>query len=479
MNPFITQHMRITLLLTFLLTGALSSPAFAATVTWVGTYGVDGAWATGSNWSTGNAPAITDDITIDCGCSVTVSADLSIDGSLSIASGTTFEMGTNLLTIGGATDASAKTATLDNYGTINAAEIKVKGDKFSSTPKNGTYLGDGPYLNNYGTLTGAKFSVGNNNGGGKLTNAATGTITSDGDWHVDGTLTNLGIINVDAAKVLFHGAVVDGGGSFNVKSNLTVIEMKANPEIGAAGAGLGADVQDQAFALIGGGCTGANDTDLMYKVDGDEYTYDELLEAFGVTDIVNFSVDPNLVSSCGAAPLPIELLYFKAKTNDQSEVTLFWATATETDNDYFVVERSRNGTDWEELYQESGAGNSTIVLNYSMLDKNPYKGISYYQLKQVDFDGAYSYSPVIAVSIKFDSNVDIHPNPIINQFTIMGESVEDSEITMTNMMGQAVPISITKSINKSFIQTATLDKGVYLVTINRNGIVEIKKLLVV
>lgn len=75
--------------------------------------------------------------------------------------------------------------------------------------------------------------------------------------------------------------------------------------------------------------------------------------------------------------------------------------------------------------------------------------------------------------------IDIYPNPIKNQFSIIGESIEDSEITMTNMMGKEIDISITKTLNKAYIQTAILNKGVYLVRVNRNGIIEIKKILVV
>ena len=97
----------------------------------------------------------------------------------------------------------------------------------------------------------------------------------------------------------------------------------------------------------------------------------------------------------------------------------------------------------------------------------------------MDYDGAYSYSKVISISVKFNSSISISPNPFENEFTIVGESVEDSEITMTNVMGQQIPITITKALNKAFIKTSALDKGVYLVTVNRNGIIEIKKLLVV
>ncbi len=462
MITLFSRHIRSTFFI-FILTSVLFSPAFA--VTWDGDGG-DGLWSTASNWSGDAVPASTADITIDCGCTVTSSAALQIDGSLTIASGTTLDLGANNITIG---QNDVNDATLTNNGTITTTgKVTVKGNGL---------VGAGPFIVNSGTINTDKMSVGNNNGGGKLTNL--GTMNTTGDWHVDGTVDNQSLINAPTGNVLFHGAILTGGGTLVA----TAIELADNNGKGASGGA--SDIQSQSF-VSAVDCAGeANEPSLLYTVSGgtdpdDTYTYQELLDEFGTTD-PEFTVDPNLVTSCGitAHALPIELLFFIAKANEQSEVKLVWATASETDNDYFVIERSQNGIDWEELFQESGAGNSATVLNYSMIDKNPYKGISYYQLKQVDFDGAYSYSPVISILVKYESDININPNPIINQFTIIGESIEDSEIAMTNMMGQEVHITITKALSKAFVQTKSLDKGVYLVTINRNGIIEIKKLLVV
>ncbi|MCK5370251.1 MAG: hypothetical protein KAQ62_16935, partial [Cyclobacteriaceae bacterium] len=373
----------------------ISFPSFAATITWIG--GTDLNWSTAANWSSGTVPGLvvglTDDITIDCSCTVTASTDIYIDGTLTIASGTTLNMGGFRLIIGEAANASAKTATVTNNGTIeNSAEIKVKGDKFPSLPKNGTYVGDGPYLINSGTIDAVKFSVGNNNGGGKLTNTVAGLITSSGAWHVDGSICNSGVITLDPGTTfLLHGGVLTCGGTLKADD----IELSPNPEIGAAGAGNVAVVEDQAFLNSAGDCTSASDALPLYTVIGgtgctgdpcknggpnldDTYTYQQLLDEFGVADDnvpPQFTVDANLVSSCGEEPLPIELLYFSAEQGEDSKVNIEWATASETDNDYFIVERSVNGMDWEELFQVSGAGNSNIVLNYSTWDNNPYKGI--------------------------------------------------------------------------------------------------------
>lgn len=96
-------------------------------------------------------------------------------------------------------------------------------------------------------------------------------------------------------------------------------------------------------------------------------------------------------------PLPIELLRFAASCSN-SEVTVTWTTASETNNDFFTVQRSADGTNFEDVTIVDGAGNSNSIINYSAKDYNPYGGTSYYRLKQTDFDGSSKYSEVVAVS---------------------------------------------------------------------------------
>ncbi len=110
--------------------------------------------------------------------------------------------------------------------------------------------------------------------------------------------------------------------------------------------------------------------------------------------------------------LPIELLEFSAKT-DGERTEIKWTTATEVNNEYFTVERSANGMEWEELERVPGAGNSNENLSYITWDNNPLTGMSYYRLKQTDFDGTYTYSEIESVenilSDKWD--LTLYPNP--------------------------------------------------------------------
>ena len=119
-------------------------------------------------------------------------------------------------------------------------------------------------------------------------------------------------------------------------------------------------------------------------------------------------------------PLPIELLVFDASLNDKNIVDLNWATATEINNDFFTVEKSRDGINFEPFAVVDGAGNSTDVLYYHTEDKEPFEGITYYRLKQTDYDGAFSYSDIRAVNIyKINyGTFAVFPNPASDHFYI-------------------------------------------------------------
>lgn len=96
-------------------------------------------------------------------------------------------------------------------------------------------------------------------------------------------------------------------------------------------------------------------------------------------------------------PLPIELLSFNALPNNDNYINLEWETASEINNNYFTIQKSLNTETWSSIADVNGVGNSTQTVSYSILDKTPYQGVSYYRIKQTDFDGAFSYSKVIKV----------------------------------------------------------------------------------
>jgi hypothetical protein len=99
--------------------------------------------------------------------------------------------------------------------------------------------------------------------------------------------------------------------------------------------------------------------------------------------------------------LPITLLSFSANYNGK-EVKLTWITSTEINNNMFSIERSADGNKFESILTQPGAGNSNKILSYSAEDINPLSNISYYRLKQTDYDGKSTYSDIIPIRIRRD-----------------------------------------------------------------------------
>ena len=110
--------------------------------------------------------------------------------------------------------------------------------------------------------------------------------------------------------------------------------------------------------------------------------------------------------------LPIELTNFTAKQLN-TKTQLEWVTASETNNNYFTVERSLDGINFTSIETVKGANNSTTTLDYGAFDEGPAVGINYYRLKQTDYNGDYKYSAVISVNYlsKGASFRNLHPNP--------------------------------------------------------------------
>jgi len=112
-----------------------------------------------------------------------------------------------------------------------------------------------------------------------------------------------------------------------------------------------------------------------------------------------------------AAPLPVELTRFTA-TPQSGDVRLDWSTATETNNDFFQVEHSRDGASFTALARVPGNGDSQAPISYRHVHENAPAGINYYRLKQVDYDGAYEYSDVVTAQVAGgNEDIRLFPNP--------------------------------------------------------------------
>lgn len=168
----------------------------------------------------------------------------------------------------------------------------------------------------------------------------------------------------------------------------------------------------------------------------------------------------------GSTPLPIELISFNANAIDNRKVKLDWQTGSEKNNDFFTLENSLNGVDWNLVAKVDGAGNSNTALNYSYMDYNPHSGISYYRIKQTDFNGDVENLAVKSVNVDQSAfeNVVIYPNPTKDKITVFGKKSELANILISNTLGQDVSaLTVTNTIDDSTItiDLSNLANGTY------------------
>ena len=172
-----------------------------------------------------------------------------------------------------------------------------------------------------------------------------------------------------------------------------------------------------------------------------------------------------ILGATGGISLPINLVSFNA-TIIERVVQLNWQTALELNNEYFTIERSINIVDWEIVDIVDGAGNSSNLLDYSLIDINPLDGESYYRLKQTDYNGEYQYSQIKSVTFTAKEELKIYPNPTTGQIFIEGGNNELSNILIYNLLGENVSKHVKKTINGDStlsIDLSKLSPGVYFI----------------
>jgi len=148
-----------------------------------------------------------------------------------------------------------------------------------------------------------------------------------------------------------------------------------------------------------------------------------------------------------ASPLPVELKSFDLNICNNG-ICLQWITASEKNSDYFVLERSRNGIDFEFLSQMKAAGNSMSEINYFETDFKPFLGLSYYRLKQFDLDGALQLTLIRSIEFAKEGNLYIFPNPNSGEFSIQ----------LNTQAGEEVLVLIADASGKELYSKVWLNK---------------------
>ncbi len=254
------------------------------------------------------------------------------------------------------------------------------------------------------------------------------------------TLTNYGL--TDTFNVCVLDEVLENGDGGNPMNNNKIVNRSwlVQPE-NEAGCDLDLTVQwhtnDEGSAF---------DRDNCYVAIYDSYWQDDVTgqaqplggNQYNSARMNITGLSTASVGSGGA--LPIELLHFSALADD-NQVRLQWATASELNNDYFEIFRSTDALNFEPILKLDGVGTSQTINNYTALDKEPFHGINYYKLKQVDFDGTFEYSKTVKVTFQPDRMADLlcYPNPatsLVNVVLPVELQNQTVSVKLYNLYGQ-------------------------------------------
>lgn len=216
------------------------------------------------------------------------------------------------------------------------------------------------------------------------------------------------------------------------------------------------------------------ESSIVPTISGDRITFSGVLLSDGYYTIGT--------KNASASPLPIELVFFKGNICDKN-VCLEWSTASEKNNDFYTIERSSDGINFENILNTDSKaenGNSELSLNYFEIDNDPLEGLSYYRLKQTDYDKTVSYSKVIAVNFSKEKLVKftLYPNPNSGEFFVDVTGVENNhelDIQITDLLGkmiysQVFAISADTANHIKIIPESQIESGSYICKLTLEGI---------
>ena len=193
---------------------------------------------------------------------------------------------------------------------------------------------------------------------------------------------------------------------------------------------------------------------------------------------------PCSISGPCSTPLPVELISFDGIAYEKY-IRIFWSTASEKNNDYFIIEKSLDAESYAELGKIKGSGNSNSRLDYAFRDYYPSKGFNFYRLKQFDYDGKVkTYGPV-EVNFRSTDKLVIHPNPTAGKSLNVSLNTSDSQVLVeiVDLSGnlqfsKLKTFSSAKDYNFSIEEINSIPEGIYIFRVASESGMRQEKLMV-
>ena len=413
--------LKLVILCAFLGLSSLS-PLYSVTRTVIAT----GDWGTSGTWSGGTSPLTDDDVDMNGNTTVTFNI---ADGPL----------------------------TIDDISTGNFNGLTVAGN----------------------LLFGAELITTGINAGTDFTLTVNGDLRIEGDLVVgdrfnlvvNGQLTVTGNVNVmNDASITVNGVLFIG--SFNGLDRVNFDVNGFFTSFGDVFVGNDSSFDSAGGALVLGDLTAKDRFDLV--VTGGMGVTGTLTAGAGSTSMIT----PLFPGVWGAGtiagpagfgaltPLPINLSYFKGQATEQGAL-LTWETLAEESNAYFTIEKSRDGVHFEELTRVKGAGDSDVPLQYKHLDKNPYK-LTYYRLRQTDYDGTSEVFNIVTVSVKDKAEeIKVFPTIVRNRLVNveLPSIAQTLEGTLVDLSGRIILRTHLQEGRNALELAGSLQNGMYILRI--------------
>jgi hypothetical protein len=402
-------------------------------------------------WSDNISVWSTDGGTSPCGCSpgatpgavtITVSHPLTVVPNLNFTNSTVTVNASGSLT--GLFDLTTGNGTVDIHSTVNLNRSTQNTGAVVTIHNGGTLVASDRIILNGGVLTADAAVI--TSGRVSISSGATLNVLNGSKLNVlTGNLRNDGTINLDPGSCIetngniqnTGSGVINGSGALNSGGNIVNFGTVANTVSWCAiGAGVGMT------------------------------TPEDCATATGI---------------CNAIVLPVELSSFTAEVNEYEEVEIRWTTISEFNSSHFIISKSIDGNNWTELSSTEAAGTTQEEQNYVVYEEVPQQ-ITYYRLTQYDFDGRKNaYDPVSISPKNTASNWTIAPNPASNNnnVTISNLTSGLGLLVITDMRGFQKEHVEFNSVNGQFNYTiSNFEKGIYLLTIQQNGISRTERILI-
>jgi len=315
---------------------------------------------------------------------------------------------------------------------------------------------------------------------GDINNSWSTTFISNNSLNVNGTIINKGDFNVSGNTIIY--GEVNNKATFNNYGNTEIVgdfhNSNAAIEVNNhSGANLYISYSlENHNNIINNGRLLVDD---YVRGNGDISGNGYLCHSDGETDPTIYYKGNISCNLCSSDPLPIELIKFDVTSIDDTQVSIKWTTATETNNDYFDVLRSEDAINFVSIKRIKGAGNSNSVLNYTFIDKNVENKTYYYAIKQTDFDSKNTMSDIVSVNINNNIEPNIYPNPVQTggKINIDFSNNEFHKIDIYDISGKLIQSHTGHNMHEA-INTDNLKQGIYIITIQNNNNISTEKLII-